>query len=89
MMHFVLWALVNTVCCVLTDGIMLCVPGCFVACYACGYRRTLRESYNLEVYRFSIPSHFNCCKAISLRITSLFYNDSVAHLSCTIELLTL
>lgn len=49
-MHFILWALVNTVCCVLTDGIMICVPGCFVACYACGYRRTLRENYNLEVY---------------------------------------
>lgn len=48
MMHFILWALVNTVCCVLTEGVMLGLPGCFVACYACGYRRTLRANYNLE-----------------------------------------
>lgn len=50
MMHFILWALVNTVCCVLTEGVMLGLPGCFVACYACGYRRTLRANYNLEVH---------------------------------------
>lgn len=50
MMHFILWALVNTVCCMLTEGVMLGLPGCFVACYACGYRRTLRGNYNLEVY---------------------------------------
>ncbi|XP_042047605.1 protein PLANT CADMIUM RESISTANCE 10-like [Salvia splendens] len=48
MMHFVLWALVNTLCCVMTEGVMLGAPGCLVACYACGYRRTLRENYNLE-----------------------------------------
>ncbi|KAF8007132.1 hypothetical protein BT93_K1206 [Corymbia citriodora subsp. variegata] len=46
--HFLLWALVNTVCCLLTDGILLGLPGCFVACYACGYRRALRSKYNLE-----------------------------------------
>ncbi|KAL6555271.1 Protein PLANT CADMIUM RESISTANCE 10 [Orobanche gracilis] len=27
---------------------MLGLPGCFVACYACGYRGTLRSNYNLE-----------------------------------------
>ncbi|KAK6137003.1 hypothetical protein DH2020_029255 [Rehmannia glutinosa] len=48
MMHFILWALVNTFCCVVTEGFMLGLPGCFVACYACGYRRTLRSNYNLE-----------------------------------------
>lgn len=47
--HFILWVLVNTVCCLLTDGIFLGIPGCFVACYACGYRRTLRSKYNLQV----------------------------------------
>ncbi|KAL3632659.1 Protein PLANT CADMIUM RESISTANCE 10 [Castilleja foliolosa] len=48
MTHFILWGLVNTLCCVLTDGFMLGLPGCFVACYACGYRGTLRSNYNLE-----------------------------------------
>ncbi|KAG8367753.1 hypothetical protein BUALT_Bualt16G0105600 [Buddleja alternifolia] len=46
--HFILWALVNTLCCVVTDGVLLGLPGCFVACYACGYRRTLRSKYNLQ-----------------------------------------
>lgn len=46
--HFILWGLVNTVCCFLTEGVLLGLPGCFVACYACGYRRTLRAKYNLE-----------------------------------------
>ncbi|XP_004303853.1 PREDICTED: protein PLANT CADMIUM RESISTANCE 10-like isoform 1 [Fragaria vesca subsp. vesca] len=31
--HFLLWVLVNTVCCLLT---------------ACGYRRALRSKYNLQ-----------------------------------------
>ncbi|KAF3441358.1 hypothetical protein FNV43_RR15272 [Rhamnella rubrinervis] len=47
MTHFVLCALLNTVCCLLTDGILLGLPGCFVASYACGYRRALRSKYNL------------------------------------------
>ncbi|XP_052173768.1 protein PLANT CADMIUM RESISTANCE 10 [Diospyros lotus] len=46
--HFIFWALVNTVCCLLTDGVLLGLPGCFVACYACSYRKALRSKYNLE-----------------------------------------
>ncbi|KAL5546942.1 hypothetical protein UlMin_006629 [Ulmus minor] len=46
--HFILCAFANTVCCLLTDGIFLGLPGCFVACYACGYRRALRSKYNLQ-----------------------------------------
>ncbi|XP_058205493.1 protein PLANT CADMIUM RESISTANCE 10 isoform X2 [Rhododendron vialii] len=49
MIHFILWALVNTVCCLVTDGLVLGLPGCFVACYACGYRRAIRSKYNLQV----------------------------------------
>ena len=49
MTHLIFWALVNTVCCFLSDGILLGLPGCFVACYACGYRRALRSKYNIEV----------------------------------------
>lgn len=52
MTHFILWALVNTVCCLLTEGILLGLPGCFIACYACGYRRELRLRYNLQVCDF-------------------------------------
>lgn len=48
--HFLLWSLVNTICCLVADGIFLGLPGCFVACYACGYRRALRSKYNLEVW---------------------------------------
>lgn len=47
--HFILWALVNSVCCLVTDGLVLGLPGCFVACYACGYRRAIRSKYNLQV----------------------------------------
>lgn len=50
MSYFVLWGLANTLCCLLTDGILLGFPGCFVACYACGYRRALRSKYNLQVW---------------------------------------
>ncbi|MFQ6647362.1 hypothetical protein Gotur_021114, partial [Gossypium turneri] len=48
--HFILWALVNTLCCVLTQGFYLALPGfgCFISCYACGYRRALRSRYNLQ-----------------------------------------
>ncbi|GMH23722.1 hypothetical protein Nepgr_025565 [Nepenthes gracilis] len=59
--HFVLWALVNTVCCLLTEGLLLGLPGCFVACYACNYRRTLRSNYNLqEAPCGDFATHF-CC----------------------------
>ncbi|KZV48788.1 protein plant CADMIUM RESISTANCE 10 [Dorcoceras hygrometricum] len=59
--HFILWSLVNTFCCVLTDGIMWGLPGCFVACYACGYRRTLRTKYNLqEAPCGDFVTHFFC-----------------------------
>nr|DAD43216.1 TPA_asm: hypothetical protein HUJ06_001446 [Nelumbo nucifera] len=46
--HFILCGLANILCCLLTDGILLGLPGCFVACYACGYRRALRTKYNLQ-----------------------------------------
>ncbi|KAJ4837364.1 Protein PLANT CADMIUM RESISTANCE 10 [Turnera subulata] len=59
--HFIFWALVNTVCCCMTDGILLGLPGCFVACYACGYRRALREKYNLqEAPCGDFATHFFC-----------------------------
>ncbi|KAI3446607.1 hypothetical protein Pfo_003272 [Paulownia fortunei] len=51
MTHFVLWALVNTFCCVFTEGILLGLPGCFIVCYACGYRSTIRSKYNLQYRR--------------------------------------
>ncbi|KAI4319656.1 hypothetical protein MLD38_033233 [Melastoma candidum] len=46
--HFLLWSLVNAGCCLLTDGILLGLPGCLVACYACSYRKALRSKYGLE-----------------------------------------
>ncbi|XP_024191653.1 protein PLANT CADMIUM RESISTANCE 10 isoform X2 [Rosa chinensis] len=59
--HFILWVLVNTVCCLLTDGLILGIPGCFVACYACGYRRALRSKYNLqEAPCGDFITHFFC-----------------------------
>lgn len=54
MTHFLLCALLNTVCCLLTDGVLLGLPGCFVASYACGYRRALRSKYNLPVRHGSL-----------------------------------
>ncbi|XP_058778387.1 protein PLANT CADMIUM RESISTANCE 10 isoform X2 [Vicia villosa] len=45
--HFILWSLVNTACCIITDGLFWGLPGCLVSCYACGYRRTLRSKHNL------------------------------------------
>ncbi|KAM7256998.1 hypothetical protein ACFE04_012739 [Oxalis oulophora] len=45
--HFIFWTFLNAACCLMTDGILLGLPGCFVACYACGYRKALREKYNL------------------------------------------
>ncbi|XP_059428810.1 protein PLANT CADMIUM RESISTANCE 10 isoform X1 [Corylus avellana] len=61
MTHFVLWALFNSLCCLLTDGVFLPLPGCFVACYACGYRRALRSKYNLqEAPCGDFVTHF-CC----------------------------
>uniref|UniRef100_A0A1D1XZB4 Protein PLANT CADMIUM RESISTANCE 10 n=1 Tax=Anthurium amnicola TaxID=1678845 RepID=A0A1D1XZB4_9ARAE len=46
--HFILWGLVNGLCCLFTEGILLGLPGSIVACYACGYRRSLRAKYNLQ-----------------------------------------
>ncbi|XAR48348.1 hypothetical protein NMG60_11031151 [Bertholletia excelsa] len=61
MTHFILWAVVNTVCCLLTDGVLLGLPVCFVACYACGYRRALRSKYNLqEAPCGDFVTHFFC-----------------------------
>ncbi|KAH1223227.1 Protein PLANT CADMIUM RESISTANCE 10 [Glycine max] len=47
--HFILWSVVNTACCLLTDGLFWGLPGCLVSCYACGYRKALRSKYNLPV----------------------------------------
>ncbi|KAG6580849.1 Protein PLANT CADMIUM RESISTANCE 10, partial [Cucurbita argyrosperma subsp. sororia] len=45
--HFILWALMNAVCCLSTDGALWNVAGCFLACYACGYRKALRSKKHL------------------------------------------
>ncbi|XP_061351113.1 protein PLANT CADMIUM RESISTANCE 10 [Gastrolobium bilobum] len=59
--HFILWSLVNTACCLLTDGLFFGLPGCLVSCYACGYRRTLRSKYNLpEAPCGDFVTHFFC-----------------------------
>ncbi|GFY98099.1 PLAC8 family protein [Actinidia rufa] len=59
MTHFIMWALVNTVCCLLTDGVLLGLPGCFISCYACGYRRALRLKYNLQVSHFYLLAMYD------------------------------
>lgn len=48
MTHFILWGVVNGLCCLLTEGALLGIPGTVVACYACGYRKALRAKYNLQ-----------------------------------------
>ncbi|XP_048333967.1 protein PLANT CADMIUM RESISTANCE 10 isoform X2 [Ziziphus jujuba] len=61
MTHLILYALFYTVCCPLTEGIFLGLPGCFVSCYACGYRRALRSKYNLpEAPCGDFATHFFC-----------------------------
>ncbi|KAJ7949805.1 Protein PLANT CADMIUM RESISTANCE like [Quillaja saponaria] len=62
MTHFILWALANTVCCLLTEGIWLVgLPGYCVACYACGYRRELRSKFNLQEEPCGdFATHFFC-----------------------------
>ncbi|KAK1404561.1 protein PLANT CADMIUM RESISTANCE 10 [Heracleum sosnowskyi] len=61
MTHLILWSLVNTVCCLLTEGVLLGLPGCLIACYACGYRRELRTKYNLqEAPCGDFVTHFFC-----------------------------
>lgn len=65
--HFVLWALFNSLCCLLTDGLFFGFPGCFVACYACGYRQALRSKYNLQVW------HLHLCSRYSLFICYKFW----------------
>ncbi|XP_022983113.1 protein PLANT CADMIUM RESISTANCE 10-like [Cucurbita maxima] len=64
--HFILWALMNAVCCLSTDGALWNVAGCFLACYACGYRKALRSKYNLpEAPCGDFLTHFFChCCAI-------------------------
>ncbi|XP_051138941.1 protein PLANT CADMIUM RESISTANCE 10 [Andrographis paniculata] len=60
-MHFILWAFLNTFCCLFTEGFTLGIPGCFAAFYACGYRRTLRTKYNLpEAPCGDFVTHFFC-----------------------------
>ncbi|KAJ0513507.1 putative PLAC8 motif-containing protein [Helianthus annuus] len=46
--HFIICGLINSCCCLLTGGLLLGFPGCFAACYACGYRKALRTKYNLQ-----------------------------------------
>ncbi|OMO66656.1 hypothetical protein CCACVL1_21029 [Corchorus capsularis] len=59
--HCILWAFVNTLCCMLTQGLSLGLPGSFVSCYACGYRRALRARYNLqEAPCGDFATHFFC-----------------------------
>ncbi|XP_048634626.1 protein PLANT CADMIUM RESISTANCE 10 isoform X2 [Brassica napus] len=59
--HCISWALVNTICCFATNGVLLGLPGCFVSCYACGYRRSLRTKYNLqEAPCGDFVTHFFC-----------------------------
>ncbi|ONK67468.1 uncharacterized protein A4U43_C05F370 [Asparagus officinalis] len=48
MTHFILWGLLNSLCCMFSGGILTLVPGSTVACYACGYRRALRAKYNIQ-----------------------------------------
>ncbi|KAL0316668.1 UNVERIFIED_CONTAM: protein PLANT CADMIUM RESISTANCE 10 [Sesamum radiatum] len=43
MTHFILCTLVNALCCLLTEGVSFGLAGCFIAPYACGYRRTIRR----------------------------------------------
>jgi Cys-rich protein (TIGR01571 family) len=59
--HCISWALVNTICCFATNGALLGLPGCFVSCYACGYRKSLRAKYNLqEAPCGDFVTHFFC-----------------------------
>lgn len=46
--HFIICGLINSFCCLLSGGVLLGFPGCFAACYACGYRKALRTKYNLQ-----------------------------------------
>ncbi|XP_071737618.1 cell number regulator 5-like [Rutidosis leptorrhynchoides] len=46
--HFIICGLINSCCCLFTGGLLLGFPGCFAACYACGYRQALRKKYNLQ-----------------------------------------
>ncbi|XP_072985979.1 cell number regulator 5 isoform X2 [Typha latifolia] len=47
MTHCILWGLITSLCCVCTGGMMSALSS-VVACYACGYRRTLRDKFNLQ-----------------------------------------
>ncbi|CAN1732107.1 Protein PLANT CADMIUM RESISTANCE 10, partial [Linum perenne] len=59
--HFILWSIVNSVCFCMSDGLLLGIPGCFVACYACSYRKALREKYKLEEAPCNdLVTHFFC-----------------------------
>ncbi|XP_076904850.1 protein PLANT CADMIUM RESISTANCE 10-like [Bidens hawaiensis] len=46
--HCIICGLVNACCCLASGGLLLGFPGCFAACYACGYRKALRTKYNLQ-----------------------------------------
>ncbi|CAD5166745.1 unnamed protein product [Musa acuminata subsp. malaccensis] len=48
MTHFILWGLVNSLCCLFTRGLLDGVPGSVVACYVRGYRKSLHTKYNLQ-----------------------------------------
>lgn len=72
--HFILWSVVNTACCLLTDGLFWGLPGCLVSCYACGYRKALRSKYNLPVMLLQL------CFALTL----VHYFPSIFHFCCGI-----
>lgn len=56
-----LWGLLTSFCCLCTGGLVLAVPGSAVACYACGYRQTLRAKYNLlEAPCGDLTTHLFC-----------------------------
>lgn len=69
--HCISWALVNTICCFATSGLLLGLPGCFVSCYACGYRRSLRAKYDLEVRESGSDAKHCADTIISLFLTLL------------------
>lgn len=78
MTHLIMYALFYTVCCPLTEGFLLGLPGCFVSCYACGYRRALRSKYNLPVRHRSLSRYLirKNCNDISCVIFILIYAGS-------------
>ncbi|RVW61626.1 Protein plant cadmium resistance 10 [Vitis vinifera] len=85
MTHLIFWALVNTVCCLLSDGTLLGLPGCFVACYACGYRRALRSKYNLQYIVLKGPRHPQGAEAFQGMSTKCNQGMHLSEMRCTLR----